>query len=142
MRISVQLRGFDALSLGVKYLQVAASAGLENGVGSAALQIEQEAKTIVPVKTGALRDSIHTEHRVNEPQKQEFAVLPDTPYAARIEFGFVGTDSLGRNYHNAAQPFMRPAYDAKRDEAKKIIEDSLMEAVSNAANQTALQRLR
>ena len=32
-------------------------------------------------------------------------------YARRIEFGFVGPDSLGRNYNQAAQPYLRPALD-------------------------------
>ena len=29
-------------------------------------------------------------------------------YGPRLEFGFVGRDSLGRNYSQAARPFMRP----------------------------------
>lgn len=29
-------------------------------------------------------------------------------YARRLELGFVGTDSLGRNYDQAPRPFLRP----------------------------------
>ncbi len=29
-------------------------------------------------------------------------------YARRLEFGFFGTDSLGRNVHQEARPFLRP----------------------------------
>lgn len=30
-------------------------------------------------------------------------------YAARLEFGFVGTDKAGRNVSQAARPYLRPA---------------------------------
>jgi hypothetical protein len=33
----------------------------------------------------------------------------DAPQAARLEYGFYGTDSLGRNYSQAPRPHMRPA---------------------------------
>lgn len=35
----------------------------------------------------------------------------DTPYAARLEFGFVGVDSLGRHYNQPPYPSWRPALD-------------------------------
>lgn len=137
MRISFQLRGFDALSLGVKYLQTAAQIGAKLGVSEGAGLIEDEAKLQVPVLSGRLRDSIHTESRVDEAEKQERAVLPDTPYAWRIEAGFVGPDSLGRVYHQAAQPYMRTAYDIKRGEVIEAIKDGIHSQVDAAASKAA-----
>lgn len=32
-----------------------------------------------------------------------------TDYSARLEFGFMGVDSLGRNYDQAPRPYARPA---------------------------------
>ena len=47
----------------------------------------------------------------------------DIPYAMRIEKGFIGSDSLGRVYHQAPRPFMRQAWDLQ----KKVVEKILME---------------
>lgn len=41
------------------------------------------------------------------PNKRE--VANGSPQAARLEYGFVGTDRLGRNYHQPAFPHFRPA---------------------------------
>lgn len=35
-------------------------------------------------------------------------VFTDNPYAARLEFGFIGTDSLGRNINQGPRPYWRP----------------------------------
>jgi HK97 gp10 family phage protein len=132
MRLTVQLQGLDALSLKVRYLRDGARLGLKLGVSEAAGLFEAEAKEIVPVDTGALRDSIHTESVIDNPEEQQLAIDPDTPYAARIEFGFVGVDSLGRHYHQAAQPYMRPAFDMKQNEARQVIKDGVYEQLDSA----------
>lgn len=150
MNLTVQLSGMDALSLKVKYLTKAAQTGLKLGVDEAAGLFEEEAKNLVPVLTGNLRDHIHTEVVTNEAEKQVRAVTPvveaanpygfDPPYARRIEFGFNGPDSLGRVYHQAAQPFMRPAYDMKRGEAEAAIKDSVIGSLDDAMNTVAAGR--
>ena len=35
-------------------------------------------------------------------------VFTDNVYAARLEFGFIGTDSLGRNINQGPRPYWRP----------------------------------
>ena len=35
-------------------------------------------------------------------------VFTDNPYAARLEFGFIGTDRLGRNINQGPRPYWRP----------------------------------
>ena len=42
-------------------------------------------------------------------------------YGPRLELGFVGTDSLGRNINQAPRPFLRPAQTRFRGKIKKII---------------------
>lgn len=42
-------------------------------------------------------------------------VLASVPYAARLECGFHGTDSLGRNINQAPRPFLRPTVLRNRD---------------------------
>lgn len=42
-------------------------------------------------------------------------------YGRRLELGFVGKDSAGRNYDQAPRPFIRPAFTRNRDRVKRIL---------------------
>ena len=120
----------------------ALSRAIKPVVLEAADLIQQEAKSLVPVDTGALRDSIHIEERADGPFYYEVSVHPaeladnrwglDPAYARRIEYGFVGLDSLGRNYNQAAQPYIRPAWDSQKEAAQKAIVDGLAAAIGGA----------
>lgn len=79
-------------------------------VERAARNIETDAKSRVAVDTGTLRRSIHVQ-RTGDLSR---VVGPNTPYAARIEFGFNGADSRGRVYHQAGRPYLTPAAEAER----------------------------
>jgi hypothetical protein len=150
MKIIVRLTGFDKASLMVKYLTTAARKGLKSGSAEGAQIIVEEAKTLVPVDTGRLRDAIHADKLVDEPERQGWQVAPfvaannkwgfDPPYARRIEYGFVGQDSLGRNYHQAAQPYMRPAVDTKQDEVRTTIKTAILEEMDVSMAQVAARR--
>lgn len=152
MKLTVTLQGLDALSLRVKYLARAAERGLAFGVSEGALLIQEEAKLLVPVDTGNLRDSIHTEVVRDEPAHQELCVVPaveaandwgfDPAYARRIEFGFVGPDRLGRVYNQPPQPYMRPALDSKRAEVIDTIKQSVQDEMLAATNAAAARRNR
>lgn len=142
----MRLTSSFTFSLDVKYLQRAAQQGLKLGADEAAGIFEAEAKELVPVDTGNLRDHIHSETVTDAPYVQERVVSPiippsaadgdwhgfEPPYARRIEFGFSGVDSLGRHYNQPAQPYMRPAFDTKQAEAKQAIKDSVYGALDNA----------
>ena len=67
-------------------------------------------------------------------------MLVDPPYARRIELGFVGQDSLGRHYHQAAQPYMAPAFSNKQDEARQMIKDEVTGALDERMNLIAAGR--
>jgi len=150
MNLTVKVSGTDALALKFKYLIKAAQQGLKFGVAEAADLIAEEAKTLVPVDTGYLHDHIHVETVTDSPERQVAVVSPvneaandygfDPAYARRIEFGFIGTDRLGRTYHQAASPFMRPAYDAKKEEATAAIKEGVFSALDDAMNQVAARR--
>lgn len=60
-----------------------------------------------PVRTGHYRASWHIERDGNRR-----VVTTLEPYGRRLELGFYGTDSLGREYHQAPQPHVTPAADA------------------------------
>lgn len=104
---------------------------LELALAAGALLVANDAKRNAPIVTGTLRRSIHigghTEltpdftsgegyddigGNVVGPAGATLLVGTDLAYAARIEFGFMGADSLGRTFHQAAQPYLRPAWDA------------------------------
>jgi hypothetical protein len=147
VKLTAQFRGYDKLSLRVKYLQRAAAWGLKAGVGEAGLLMETSAKGYVPVLTGKLRDSIHTESVEDTEEVQRVKVTPITEadnkygfepaYPRRIELGFFGPDSLGRVYHQAPQPYMRPAFDENQVEARVRIKDSILMELQAATNTAA-----
>lgn len=75
------------------------------------------------VLLGALRRSIT--HRVIA-IGNGFAALVGSPivYARRLELGFAGRDSLGRNYNQAPRPYLRPAVRNNRTTIGRIIAGS------------------
>ncbi len=139
MRLTVSITGLSELDLKVRYMREAAQSGLRLSVPEAAQLFVEEAKVLVKVDTGRLQEAIHAETLEDEPLRQTMQVAPfveagndwgfDPAYARRIEYGFFGTDRLGRNYHQAAQPYMRPAYDTKQAEARQVIADGVSESL-------------
>ena len=53
-------------------------------------------------------------------------------YARRLEYGFVGRDKLGRNYNQAAQPYLRPGYESQKSRIARIIADILGPQIKGA----------
>lgn len=90
--------------------------------------IADSARQRAPYRTGTLRRSIESDI---DQQTGDIIIVVTAPYSRRIEYGFVGTDSRGRNYHQAAQPFMRPAWDEHRAGIAAVASDTTRE-VSNA----------
>jgi len=67
-------------------------------VRKAAFDVEANAKAVVPVVTGTLKNSIATEF----PTKTSAIIAPHTDYAVSVEYGI---------RRRTAQPYMRPAAD-------------------------------
>lgn len=95
---------------------------VDAAVRSAAFGVQALAQMASPVLTGANRSSIYTKtsQGINgspgslgdvlpDVGKLEAVVGPSMEYSARLEFGFIGTDSLGRSCHQAARPYLTPA---------------------------------
>lgn len=62
------------------------------------------------VLSGRLRQSIS--HMIlRETMRVIARIGTNVIYARRLELGFVGTDSLGRNIHQGPRPYLRPALD-------------------------------
>jgi phage gpG-like protein len=102
-------------------------------ITAGALLVENAAKTKCPVGKilgGTLRRSIHTEGRRQSDTNVYALVGTDVVYARRIEYGFAGRDSLGRLYDQAAQPYLRPALDEKRDAVRREIRAAIEQKVA------------
>lgn len=104
---------------------------LEAAVLAGALIIQNSAVEKVPVKTHTLQRSIHTEITESDHKHVLAEIGTDVAYAARVEFGFSDTDSLGRNYHQPAKPYLRPAFDENQNKARDEIIDALSQAIAN-----------
>ena len=123
--------------------KAAAQTGLKAGTAAGAAIFEAHAKENAPVLSGRLRDGIHTEIVVDTDAQQQLMVTPvvpasnaygfDPPYARRIEKGFIGTDSLGRHYHQAPEPYMEPAYDEGKSDAYDALSSGVLNALKGAA---------
>lgn len=114
-------------------LKGAARAGALAHAAEAGIKpIENAAIAGATYKTGNLRRSIHTELVAQSDTYAEAATGTDVEYAARIEFGFNDTDSLGRSYHQAARPYMRPAYEEHKADALEETLNALRDIVLNA----------
>lgn len=90
--------------------------------------IADSARQRAPYQTGTLRRSIESDI---DQQAGDVIVAATAPYARRIEYGFVGSDSRGRNYHQAAKPYMRPAWDEHRAGIAAVASETTRE-VANA----------
>lgn len=81
--------------------------------------------------SGNLKNSIHL---VGTPTNIRAGVwsakvAPTMIYGRRIELGFRGTDSLGRNYNQRAYPYMEPALRKANDLVQAIAEGAWAEAL-------------
>ncbi|MDG6245080.1 MAG: HK97 gp10 family phage protein [Methanolobus sp.] len=61
--------------------------------------------------------------------KVEVAVGSTMEYARRLEYGFVGTDKLGRHYNQQPRPFLRPALDDNTDQVEEAMQKKLQEII-------------
>jgi HK97 gp10 family phage protein len=92
----------------------------------AAKPIADEARRIVRVRTGTLRDSI----KIALATKDQKAERGSAIFIGATEF-YAHFMEFGAPQH-PPYPFMRPAFDAKGKEAQQIIEQGLLQAVSRA----------
>ena len=109
-----------------RILEAAEPKAVQRALRAGAKPIEDEAKRLAPVQTGALRESIDaTAAAITRSGTIQISVAPNgVNYADDVEFG-----SRGR----AAQPFMRPAFDVKSQEAIRAISRELAADIKRRA---------
>jgi HK97 gp10 family phage protein len=147
--VKMEIKGLKELSDAMRKLPVnVARNGLRRAVSSGAKVIQIEARSRAPVDTGEMRRDIMIKRErstkgemsaeysvfVRSGKKSRLAgkkrgVARDSFYWRFIEFG---TKHMGK------QPFMRPAFEAKKEVAANTIKKTLAEAIEKAA--TTLSR--
>ena len=91
--------------------------------------VRDEAKANCPVDSGTLRQSIKV--RAGKRSRQKIELLVTTSGTDNL---FTGSAYYGGmvewgTAHQTAQPFMRPAYDSKKNEAKKIARTNMLSLI-------------
>lgn len=139
MRMKLEVEGVETIVAALRDMRHdLARRHLAAAVRAGAEVIREEAQRRAPVDTGALRDDIKTRRVMNPvdaPVEYRVANSKETFYARFVEFGhakvkpgqyreYRATLRAKREWaggYVAPRPFMRPAFDTKRDEAQRVI---------------------
>jgi HK97 gp10 family phage protein len=128
MSITIELHMEPALRAALDSAPRMIEAAMREAMLDVGMDIANDARPRAPFVTGSLRRSIQVKERDGE-----ILVGSDLPYAARIEYGFRGTDSRGRSYNQPPQPYLRPAFDENRNRARQAMADALVAALRRIA---------
>lgn len=122
LQLKCKVYGVPAMVQDLKYMREQIADGLQAAVHAGAAEFEAEAKSLVPVLTGKLRDSIHIEIVQSDSNTALAVVGPDdsVEYAAYVEYG---------TRHMKEEPYMRPAYENAKDRAAAALQEVLMEEI-------------
>lgn len=110
----------------------AAGQNLIRALKAGALLILNPAKQQAAWRTGTLRRSLHIEAGRCSREDAEVMIGTDVIYGPRVEFGFVGKDKLGRQYNQAARPYLRPAFEQNKDAAIEEVGATLAQLLDRA----------
>ena len=119
----------------------------EMALKAGGMLIANEAKNNAPFISGTLRRSIHVggysgefdDFDASEGYSDiggnspiQIKIGTNLVYAARIEYGFAKKDSLGRNYNQAAQSYLRKAMDSQKDDAIREVATVIRQELTKA----------
>lgn len=144
MTVTVKIEGLSELKAAIEQLPKAVGKSVMRKVLMArAKTIAAAAKSLAPVNSGELRDSIIASTKLSKRQKREaketgsyvevYAGAGPLPHAHLVEFGSV---------HNAPEPFMRPAWDGAKGELLDTIKEDLWSEIQKAVDKPARKAAR
>ena len=107
MNITTSWEGLAGFRAALSARAAGLPARLSEAVAETAYEMRDQIQANAPVDTGNLRDSVMTAVGAFDAM-----VGAGAPYAARIEFGFYGMDSLGRSYNQAPRPYFSTGFEA------------------------------
>lgn len=101
-----------------------------DAVQEGAAQVQADARALVPVKSGALRDAIEVRSRLKGMSAEvgvfRSSINRGVEYANAIEFG---------TKHSKAQPFMVPAVERNKNAIRERIEQAMIDALVKATEE-------
>ena len=139
--VSVEIKMKDVMKKLSKLPEKVQKRVVTGAVRASAKPIVQEAKRLVPVKTGNLKKSIGiTKIRSKSKTEVVFAVSPrktakyDGFYGRFVEFGHVlkekGKGKKGKVIgHAPPKPFLRPAYEKMSDECLRAFKEYMIKRI-------------
>jgi len=144
MTVTVKIEGLSELKTAIEQLPKATGKSVMQKVLMArAKTIAAAAKSLVPVESGELRDSIVASTRLSKSQAREakeaasyvevYAGAGPLPHAHLVEFGSV---------HNQPQPYMRPAWDNHKGALLDAIKEDLWSEIQKAVDKLARKGVR
>jgi HK97 gp10 family phage protein len=136
--VTFKLDGLKDLDAALGQLPQSTGKNVLRRVGRAALQpVDDRWRELAPHLTGQLEESGSVGSKLSRRQRKAqerenyvevFAGPGPNPQAIQGEFG---------NQHQAAQPFLRPAWDEKQGEVLQIVADQLGAEIQKAAARLA-----
>ena len=124
--MEIEILGLTELEEKLSNLDVKLSRALDEALEEIAEKIRDDAKSLVPVDTGALKKSI----RIEKKGKLQVSIVAggggvinprtgrEVDYAGFVEFG---------TSHMSPQPYMQPALEKNRDELLNIVKRKILE---------------
>lgn len=133
MRAKAQVKGIKELHEALDKLKAAGQgAKLGTAVDAGLLVIQNEIVANAPYKTGNYKRGWHLGEAKVTRSGAYNTTGNNVVYGPRLEFGFEDVDARGRNYHQPAQPHVRPAFDNKRAAALDEVEKALKSLIDGA----------
>lgn len=119
--VEIEIEGLERLIRKIEDITGDVELVLDVALDAGAQAIEDMAVTLVPIRTGRLRDSIH-----HFKQSALTWIIraggPDAPYARFVEYG---------TFKMAARSFMRASAEGRRQEVVQIIRDKIRKLIQS-----------
>jgi HK97 gp10 family phage protein len=136
MAIGVNLTGIDSLKNTIQKLDEKLTKEVSNEINASSLKIQSDAKKLVPVDMGYLRNSIVLDGELGA---LTYNVEARMPYAAYVEFGTGGKVSIPSGYEEYAalfkgtrkvagmrsQPYLIPSFEMEKPKLIKRLNEML-----------------
>ena len=146
----VKLTGFRELEAALGQFTKSTERGILKRVATQALEpFLEEAKRLVPVDEGTLRDSLVIGTSLNRSAKR--AERKEPKDGVRVYAGTASRNAVPREFgalkdgsreRVRAQPYMRPAWDQKQDEVLDRVVDGLKPEIDKTAARVARRAAR
>lgn len=116
--ISVKVEGQKEVIDAIRRAQALIGDGIQKAITAACVEVEKEAKHLVAVDTGRLKQSVTHEVALTAKRTWSGRVGTNVHYGPHVEFG---------TRRMRAQPWLRPAFENKRKLILSIIEQAVKE---------------